>query len=238
MSLANLKLDDDVDVTESDSVGSNFSVLESGVYELLIESVHLTESQGGATGLVLNAKANDRHYSETFWIKSGRAKGCIPYYINKKTGKKIPLPGYTMANHLTLLTVNKPIHEVSTQEKMIKQYDYELKKEVPVKVEMLTELCGKTILAGIIKQIVDKSIKTDSGAYEPTGETREENVVDQLFNSSSELSVKEIQSKVDTPEFIEKWKSKWSGKTRDRSTKNSLSPTPSTLAPAAPSPFA
>jgi len=238
MSLADLKLEDDVEVTETDSVGSSFSVLDSGVYELLIETAHLMESQSGATGLVLNAKVGNNHFSETFWIKSGKAKGCKPYYVNKNTGKKVPLIGYTMANHLTLLTVNKPIHEVSTQEKMIKQYDYEQKKEIPVKVEMLTELCGRTVTAGILKQIVDKTAKSDSGTYEPTGETKEVNVVDKLFNSSSNLTVKEIQSKVETPEFIETWKSKWAGKTRDRSTKTSTSPTPSTLAKAAPSPFA
>lgn len=214
--LANLTTDDSIE-DERDSVGGG-GVLESGIYNATISLAYLSTVASGATGLVLQFKTeDDRVIRSTQWVVSGTAKGCKNYY--ERNGKKNYLPGFLIANSLAKLTTGKEISELDTDEKVINVYNPEAKAEVPTKVPMITELLGKEITIGLIKQISDKSAKGDDGQYHPTGETREENEIDKFFNAESKLTTTEIKAGVSAPSFITTWDQKWSGVTRDRSTK-------------------
>ena len=216
--LANLTTDASIE-DEKDTVGGG-GVLESGLYNATVTLAYLSTAASGATGLVLQFKTeDDKVIRSTQWVVSGTAKGCKNYY--ERDGKKNYLPGFLLANSLAKLATGKEISELDTDEKVINVYNAEAKAEVPTKVPMLTELLGKSITIGLLKQIADKNAKGDDGQYHPTGETREENEIDKFFHAESKLTTTEIKAGALTPVFIETWSTKWTDVTRDRSTKTS-----------------
>lgn len=212
--LANLKTDDTI-ATERDSVGTG-GALESAVYASKIALAYLIKSAGGAIGLVLNAKTDGaREVRQTLWMTSGTAKGATNYYTDKE-GNKQYLPGFNLANSLALLTVGKEISDLETETKVVPVYSPEAKTEVPTKVDMLVDLLGQEVLIGLIKQVVNKTAKNDSGAYIPTGETREENEIDKFFRARDRMTTAEIRAKAEEATFIDTWANKWNGVTRNK----------------------
>jgi hypothetical protein len=214
--LKDLATDDSI-ANEKDSVGGN-AALESGVYPATITLAYVTKSAGGATGLVIQAKTDSgRDIKQTLWMTSGTAKGAKNFY--EKDGVKNYLPGFIAASSLTLLTVGKEISAMDTETKVVNVYSKEAKAEVPTKVEMLTDLLGKAIIIGLIKQTVDKTAKGEGGAYLPTGETREENEIDKFFRASDKMTTAEIRASASEPAFYTTWATKWNGNTRDKASK-------------------
>lgn len=213
--LANLTTDESI-ADERDSVGGG-GPLESGLYPVTISLAYLTKSQKGALGMVLRMKTeDDREIRQTVYMTSGTDKGCKNYY--EKDGKKHYLPGFNLANGLCLLTVGKEISQMETESKVVNVYSPEAKAEVPTKVDMFMDLLGKQVIVGLIKQVVDKTVKNDqTGTYEPTGETREENEIDKLFRAKDKLTVAEIRASATEPAFYDTWDAKWTGKTKERS---------------------
>ena len=213
--LANLSTDDTI-ANEKDSIGGN-GPLDSGLYNCVVSMAHINKSQGGAIGLVLTLKTTDnREVRQTLWMTSGTAKGCKNYYEDKQ-GAKQYLPGFVHANALALLTTGKEISQLDTETKVINLYSPEAKAEVPTKVEVVMDLLGKEIIAGLIKQTVDKTKKNEAtGAYEATGETREENEIDKFFRASDRMTTAEIRAQAAEAVFATTWEQKWAGKVRDR----------------------
>lgn len=211
--LANLTTDSSI-ADEKDSVGGG-GVLESGIYHCKIAMAYLSKAASGALGLVLTLKTDSgRDLKQTLWMTSGTAKGCKNYY--EKDGEKNYLPGFLHANSLALLTVGKEISQLETETKVVNVYSAEAKAEVPTKVEVLMDLLNQEIIAGVIKQTVDKTKKNESGVYEPTGETREENDIDKLFRAKDRMTTAEIRAQADAATFIDTWSNKWTGQTKNK----------------------
>lgn len=223
--LDNLKTDDAIQ-EEEDRLGGP-GLLDSGVYDGKLSMAYVSESAGGAMALNVHFDVNGRTLRQTFYMTSGRAKGQKNYY-ETKTGEKKYLPGFNMANSLALLTVAKEIGNLNPENKMIKLWNRDAGKEVPTEVPVLTELLNQEITLGVIRQTVDKVQKTDSGAYEPTGETREENEIDKFFRFKDKLTTAEIRAGSTEPGFYDSWKNKWTDTTRDKSTKNASTGTAKT----------
>ena len=212
--LANLTTDESI-ANERDSIG-NGGPMDSGLYPFNVAMAHINKAASGALGLVVALKtAEGKEVRETLWMTSGTAKGCKNYY--EKDGQKNYLPGFIAANALALLTVGKEISQLDTETKVINLYSPEAKAEVPTKVEVVMDLLNQEIIAGVIKQTVDKSVKNDAGVYVPTGETRDENTIDKFFRAKDRMTTAEIRAQAEVPTFIETWEQKWTGKTRDRS---------------------
>lgn len=211
--LSTLSTDDTIKVS-SDTLGGN-GPLDSALYPATVSVAYVTKSQGGAIGLVLHLKTEaGREHRETLWMTSGTAKGCKNYY--EKDGVKSYLPGFELANNLALLTVGQEINALETETKVVNVYSYDAKAEVPTKVDMITDLLGQEIIAGIIKETVDKNVKADDGTYVPSGETREQAVLDKLFRARDRMTAAEIRAQAEEPAFIERWEQKWAGQTRDK----------------------
>jgi hypothetical protein len=211
--LKNLKTDESI-ATERDSVG-NGGPLDSGLYPSKISLAYLTTSKGGALGLALSLKTDTgRDIRATVYMTSGTDKGCKNYF--EKDGEKQYLPGFNLANSLALLTVGKEIGDLDTEQKVVNVYNYEAKAEVPTKVDMLTDLLGQDIIAGVIKQIVDKNQKNDAGQYVPTGETREENEIDKFFRARDKMTTAEIRAQATEAAFYDTWDAKWTGNVRNK----------------------
>lgn len=214
--LASLATDDSI-TQERDSVGGSGAV-ESGLHALTVALAYITKADSGAMGLVLNLKGQDgQEVRSTQWMTSGTAKGGKNFY--ERNGEKHYLPGFLVANHLALLTVGKEISQLDTEEKVVKVWSSAAKAEVPTKVQMVMDLVGKEILAGIIKQTVDKTAKNDvTGEYIATGDTRDENEIDKLFRMRDRMTVTEIKAQATEASFVDTWSAKWTGKTRNRAT--------------------
>lgn len=211
--LANLTTDSSI-ADEKDSVGGG-GVLESGVYACKIAMAYLSKAGSGALGLVLTLKTDaGKDLKQTLWMTSGTAKGGKNYY--EKDGEKHYLPGFLHANSLALLTVGKEISQLETETKVVNVYSAEAKAEVPTKVEVLMDLLNQEIIAGVIKQTVDKTKKNEAGTYEPTGETRDENDIDKLFRAKDRMTTAEIRAQADTATFIDTWSNKWTGQSKNK----------------------
>lgn len=213
--LKNLATDESI-ANERDSLGG--SLLDSGLYSAKVSLAYIITADSGALGLQFAAKTADGpEIRETLWMSSGTAKGGKNYY--EKNGEKHYLPGFVAANALALLTVGKEISELETEEKVVNVYNKTAKAEVPTKVPMITELLGKDILVGVIRQTVDKTTKDAAGQYQPTGETRDENTIDKFFRASDRMTTAEIRAQAPA-EFADKWEGKWKGQTRNKASKN------------------
>lgn len=218
MSLLSTLTSDESIANEKDSVGGG-GVLESGLYPSTVTLAYVQKSEGGALGLVLQAKTNQgRDIRQTLWMTSGTAKGGQNFYTDK-SGTKQYLPGFIAANALALLTTGKEISELDTETKVVNVYNKDAKAEVPTKVEAVVDLLGQEILIGVIKQTVDKTLKNDAGVYVATGETRDENEIDKFFRASDRKTTAEIRAQAEEATFATAWEQKWTGKSKDKSTK-------------------
>ena len=200
---------------EKDSLGG-FTV-DSGIYNTLIEMAYIEKSKKGAMGFFLHLKDVDSGTVVRVqeYISGGDAKGNKNTYVDAK-GKTQNLPGYNKMNSLVNIMLQKDINGLVHEEKVINRYDFDAKKEVPTKTQVLTELLNQPITVGIIKQTVDKNIQDASGAYVPSGDTRDENIADKFFRAADGLTSQEIRGKATEAAFKAKWAAQNTGKTRDR----------------------
>jgi len=213
--LKNLQSDSSIQ-DEKDNLGGGSTIFESGLYPLKITLAYLTTSQGGAVALNIRGKTeDDKELRQQFWMTSGTAKGCKNYYEDKN-GEKKYLPGFLMANSLFLLATGKEISEQDTEQKVVNLWSSDAKAEVPTKVDMFMDLIGKEIIAGVLKQTVDKTTKDATGAYVATGETKEENEVDKFFRAEDRMTTAEIRAKAEKAVFIDQWETKWAGKVKNK----------------------
>lgn len=221
MSLSNLKTDNTIQ-DETDVLGGS-GPIESGLILTKVTMAYFGKSKSGAMSLNLHLNTGKRDIRQTLWLTSGDAKGNKNYY-ETKDGEKKYLPGFNLANSLSLLTVGKEIGDLVPEDKVVKLYSPETSKEENTKVAMLTELLGQEILAGIIRQTVDKNVQNASGAYVPSGETRQENEIDKFFRAKDRMTTAEIRAQAPTATFAESWEAKWKGVDRDKSTKGAVAP--------------
>lgn len=206
---------------EQDSLGAG-GVFDSGVYDFKIKLAYMIKSTGGAVGVALQLVHNGRTLNKTVYCTNKQGQ---PYY--ERDGKKNYLPGFNFMNAMGLLAAGEELSDLETEDKIIKVYDFDESKEVPKNCEVITSLVGEDIMIGVIKQIVDKNTKNDNfdptqpkgpenQPYIPTGETREENELDKVFQAESGMTVAELRAEADEAKFIDEWKAKWDGVTRNR----------------------
>lgn len=194
---------------EKDVLGGG-GVLDTNVYPMKVKVAYFTSAASGAVAINLQGDVDGKEVRQQFWVLSGNDKGNKNTYT--KDGKEYYLPSFLTANSLALLTVGKELSQLDVEKKVIKLYDFEAKEERPTEVDVLVELTGQLIQAGIQKQTVDKNEKGDDGKYYPTGETREINEVVKFFRYDDGLTVPEIEKGVTEAKFKDDWVAKWAGK--------------------------
>ena len=166
------------------------------------------------------------------WVTSGTAKGCKNYY-ETTNGEKHYLPGFAMANAIAVMTTGQELGTLETEVKVANVYNKEAGKEIPTKVDVITDLVGKVFIGGILKQLSNKTAQDAAGVYQPTGETREENVLDKIFSENG-LTMAELRAGQTEGSFLTDWVAKWKGQIKDRSTKGGATGTAGVPAAAAP----
>lgn len=195
---------------EIDSLGGG--LLDSALYDFKIEMAYLSKVKSGAMQVNLTFKTKEsKTLRERGFISSGDAKGNKFTYTDKE-GKERPLPDFAKLDTLCKLAIGKSLQELEPEQKTIKVYDPELKKEVPTQVPVLMDLIGADITAGVLRVVEDKTSKDSTGAYTPTGETRETNIIDKYFRTEDKLTVAEIKAEATEAAFYGKWEEKNKGK--------------------------
>ena len=204
--------------------GGGYQPLASDVYSAVIKLAYVGNSRkSDARSVTFHADINGNEYRETIWITNGKG---VNYYVSKEDGKtRIRLPGFATFEELCLLATKEPPSAQTTEEKVVKLYNFEERKEVPTPVPVLTSLIGKEVNLGILREIVDKTARDDSGNYVPTGETRAQNVTSKVFHSETNKTVTEYRRDVQDPEFYTTWIAQNQGKERNRAKGASTTPT-------------
>jgi hypothetical protein len=199
-----------------DRVGG-FSPFNSDAYDATVKMAYAIESTGGAKGIVWSFQmADGREYRETTYVTNKKGEN---FWLSEDK-KKMPLPGFNVADDICMMTTDKGLDEQADEEKMVNVYDYEQKKEIPKSVPVLVDLIGKPVTLGLIRQTVNKNIK-QGNEYVPGPETKDENVIDKVFHTPTKLTVSEAKRGLTEGEFYTKWLEANQGKVRDKTDKSS-----------------
>jgi hypothetical protein len=198
-------------VSETDTIGGGSYLLDSGIYDMTIDTAWVGKSKGGAMNVNMTLKSGNKTLRSVIYITSGDAKGNKTTYLDK-AGAEHYLPGFSQVDSMCLLAIGKSITELETTKKVIKVFDPAVSKEVPTEVDMIMDLLGTTIKVGVLKQVVDKTAKNGrTGDYEPTGETREINEIDKFFRSRDGLTTAEIRAGEEIATFHATWQATYKG---------------------------
>lgn len=192
-----------------------FQPLDTDIYATKIKAMYAGQAASGARNVTIIADAGGREYRETVYITNRKGEN---FFLNKNDQtKKVPLPGFTLIDHICLIATGKPLAEQPTEEKTVKVYDADAKAEVPKSVPMLVDCLGKDVSLAILRQLENKS-KKEGDKYVDTAETREINVIDKAFDTETKMTVVEAMNNAEAPEFYEAWLEKNQGEVRDRRT--------------------
>ena len=201
----------------TDNLGGGFQAVPTDIYDCDIKLMYHSQSQGGANAFTVVVDAGGQEVSETIYYTNKKGEN---FYADKQdASKRHPLPGFTTLNDLCLLVTGFGLAEQETEEKVVKIYDYEARKEIPKPVQCITAMHGQKVKLGIQREIVDKEKKGDDGQYHPTGDTRTQNAINKVFHAETGRTVVEVKNGVETPEFMNAWKERHAGKDRDRTKK-------------------
>lgn len=207
MDLSNLSLPDSVQDEGDVLPSSGGFLLDTGVYNMIVEAAYLGESTGGAKNVNLRFKQadGDKTHRETIYITSGRAKGQKPYY--ERDGKQFKLPGFKLFEELCAIAASSKVSALTTEKKVMEIWNREAGKEIPTEVDMLMPLVGQPVKVGIVRKRENKNIKNSTGAWVPGPEAREFNEIDKFFTPAG-CTVTEAAAGVD-PAFITKWQERF-----------------------------
>lgn len=195
-----------------DRVGG-FRIFETDAYLAKIKLAYAGKaSQSNAQNVTLVFDLPGGEYRETLWVTNKDGKN---FYVGQDK-KNYPLPGFTVVDDICMMTTDKPLSAQIAEEKVVNLYDFDQKKEVPTSVQMLVDLLGKEVILGIQKQTVNKQAKDGNGVYQDTADSRDQNVIDKVFHSPSQLTMVEAKRGVTTAAFYGIWTEKNRGRTNDR----------------------
>jgi hypothetical protein len=186
-----------------------FQLYDTDAYDATIKMAYAGQAASGARFVFVAADIGGKEYRETIYFTNKKGEN---FFLNKddKT-KKVPLPGFVIVNHLSLVATGRPLDQQNTEEKMVNVYDVDQKKELPKSVPVLTDWLNKPVCLGIVRQLVNKNEKNAAGDYVPTADTREENIISKVFDSNTRGTVTEAENQTELGLFYKKWVEKNKG---------------------------
>lgn len=190
---------------EKDVLGGT---LQTNVYDAAIKIAYLDAAKSGAINVTVEAvllvNGSERNFRETFYISN--KEGSFTY--KNRDGADEPLPGYVTVDSICKAACGQPLNSLNPEVKSVRVKA----DEDPVQREVFMELLGKRLKLGIIEETVDRtSLNESTKKYEPTGETRDQNVVGKVFDADGFTALERDASKPE-PEFMNSWVKKYAGK--------------------------
>ena len=113
-----------------DRLGGGYQPLETDLYTGVVKAFYAGKSNSSnARNVSVLVQVGDKEYRETIYVTNKNGEN---WFLNKddKT-KKVPLPGFTTIDDICLAATGQALADQAWEEKTIKLYDYDLKKEVP-----------------------------------------------------------------------------------------------------------
>jgi hypothetical protein len=181
--------------------------LDTGIYAGKLKMVYLDQSKGGANSVNLQIETNGKTVNFTEYVTSGKEKGCKNFYIDAKTGKKKLLPGMQAMNELSVVVTGKDLKDQTIEEKVIKIFDYDAKKELPVKRKVITSLCGQDIELAILELQENK--------YSDPTQAVKKNEITKVLHVGSQLTLAEKEAGKTEAVWAPKWAEKNTGVMKD-----------------------
>ncbi len=214
----------DVNATKEEDVlgGGKTFLVESGVYDTIIDMAYMDKSQYGADSFNVTFKGqNGEEIKQTIYVSNRQGETTYAEKDRKTgqpTGKRRDLPGFSVASAICKLSVGDDLITVarSAEPKTIKIFDFTAMKELPQEKQVLTALIGQPITLGMFKDVVDKNVKDGNGNWVPGGETREENDIGKVFRTRDGLTTVEVEAEATSHDFKDAWAEKHTGITRQK----------------------
>lgn len=201
-----------------DRVGGNFGAVDTDVYLTTIAAFYHGKSPKGAQFIQIIGKLpNGKELRNTVYITNQKGENFFMAKDKdkKETGKRAPLPGFTLIDDICMITTGKPLSEQDTEEKTVKVYDADAKKELPKSVPMLTDVVGKEVKLAVQKVLENKSDKVGD-EYVPNAETRELNEIVKAIHPELNMTIVEAKNGADAPAYHDAWLESNKGKIRDK----------------------
>lgn len=207
MQLDMLNVDADVESNE-DFLPGDFTK-NTGMVPFTVDVAYMGESVNGAISVTVHLKevGGNGGHRETFYVTSGTAKGRANTYVDKRSGKKRLLPGMESMNQLAIITTGKKLGALSTEEKMIKLWNFEERKELPAKVPALVEMIGQQVLVAITKCRENKRQKVGD-EYVDTAAERIFNEAGKFLHPDGHTVAEKIAEESDTT-YRDNWVKKF-----------------------------
>lgn len=186
-----------------DRLGGGFQARASGAYDFKIKAFYAGQADSGARNVSIIVEDGAGEYRETIYVTNKAGEN---WFLNKddKT-KKVPLPGFTTIDDICQVTVGKALADLAWEEKVIKLYDFDAKKELPKSVMMATEMLGQPVTLGLIQTLKNKGVKQDDGTYKDGPEERTEVSVNKVFHTETRMTTAEARAGKGQAEFYDAW---------------------------------
>ena len=200
---------------ETEDRTGGFAAINADLYTATIKMAYHSVAKSGANAINLVFDIGSREYRETIYITNKKGEN---FFLNKEDKtKKVPLPGFTVVDDICLCATEQPLSEQESEDKVVKLYDHEAKKELNKTVPVLTGLLGKQVGIGVIKSLENKNVLNETtGLYEPTAETREVNSIDKVFHVPTNLTMVEVRNGVEEAVFFAGWVERNKNQIRDK----------------------
>ena len=210
-----------------DRLGGGNEALPTDAYDATIKMMYVTTAASGAMAMniVVDIAGKEHRFQE--WVTNKQGENFYPDKQDPK--KKMPLPGFTTVEDICLLVTGEGLSDQDAEEKTVKIYNFEEKKDIPTPVPVLTATINKPIKLGVVREIVPVQKKGDSGSYEDQFDengklkTRTQNTIDKVFHPETGRTVNEYRHEVETPEFLTAWIERRQGKDNDSKVRNASS---------------
>lgn len=214
---------------EEDFLGGNYDVLPSDIYPITIKVAYLTKSPKGSSALNIEFIPDGQNTSRTITTYMTKATG-ENFYV--KDGKKRMMPGWALAESISMMVEEKGLLQALRQEKQVELWNAEAKKRLPTSVPVLVNWSGKRVYLGILNEL---SNKFTNGAY--TAETVNRNIIDKAFHIKNKKTLSEALKK-EPATFFDEWEKRNKDAVRDVTKKDLPNNTAPSSSPSASAPEA
>ena len=187
--------------------------VDSGVYQGTIKNAFIGKSSGGATSVSLEVKLDSgKTIFETIYVTNKQGNNTY-----EKDGVIGYLPGFLTVNQIALFATGKDLYELEPEleERIVKQYDSKVGKQVDKPAMVIVPLLEQPILVAI-KEVRENKTKAGDGNKRITlAGDRVFNTIDKVFHPSTFHTQAELEQEKEAT-YLESWKKDNEGKLDDR----------------------
>lgn len=187
--------------------------VDANIYEATIKAAFAGQSKGGASSVTVELLlSNGKTYKETVYVTNRNGENT--YNSNGVIGY---LPGFLLINDLAVFATGKDLFDLEStiEERIVKLYDSEVKKEVSKPVPMIMGLIDCKVLVAIDEIRENKTKADSSGKYVPTNESRTVNSLVKVFDLNSKHTAVELNEGKDAT-YHDSWLADHFGKVNDK----------------------